>query len=506
MSPARTMVVWCPDWPVVSALVEEGLSDQLPAAVFARNIVVACNAAARADGVRRMMRRRDAQARCPALVVLDAAPDRDVRAFESVLTAIEELCPGVATLRPGLAALRAPGRFYGGEPHAAAILAEHLVGLGVRDCRIGIADELFTAEQAARRAVIQDNLVVPVGGSAAFLRDLPVDVLDDPDTVSLLRRLGLRTLGDLADLPGRDVHARFGRYGVWIHRIARGDDTAVLTARTPPPELACQVDFEPPLDSVETICFSVRRTAARFVAQLGEHDLVATKVRVEAECDAVVASTRSWLHPRWFGADDLVDRVHWQLQGHPIPGPVGQVRFVPETVEPSAVHAEGLWGGGTDERVERGVARVQGMLGFEAVLVPTLQGGRAPVERQARVPWGERVTGLRPVGLPWPGSIPPPAPSRVLADPWVATVVGVGGRPVEVSERGALTCEPTRFRPAPADDWQPVAAWAGPWPVEELWWDEPARRVARFQLVGVDGRAWLVALADGCWWTEASYD
>jgi len=154
------------------------------------------------------------------------------------------------------------------------------------------------------------------------------------------------------------------------------------------------------------------------------------------------------------------------------------------------------------------------MLGHEAVVVPVLQGGRAPADRQALVPWGERPTGLRarggPGGPSWPGSIPPPAPSRVLADPWPAAVVGVGGRPVAVDDRGAVTSEPQQFRPDPASSWHPVAAWAGPWPVEELWWERPPgeepRRVARFQVVGVDGRAWLMTWDTGVWWTEAAYD
>jgi protein ImuB len=231
-----------------------------------------------------------------------------------------------------------------------------------------------------------------------------------------------------------------------------------------------------------------------------------------------------WLHPRWFTAADLVDRLYWQLQG-PMSGvnsragevraPVDRVQLTPVTVVPDAVHADGLWGG-TDERVERGIARVQGMLGHEAVVRPVLQGGRSPRDRQALVPWGERPTGLRPRedagGPPWPGSIPPPAPARVLATPWSAEVLGAGGRSVAVDPRGAVTCPPERFRPGPGDGWQPVAAWAGPWPVEELWWEESPRRVARFQVVGVDGRAWLMtweAAAEagaGTWWTEAAYD
>ncbi|MEP9361402.1 DNA polymerase Y family protein [Nocardioides sp. CN2-186] len=507
------MVAWCPDWPVVAALADEGLPTHLPAAVFSANIVQAGNAAARASGVRRGMRRRDAQGRCPDLKVYPANPDRDARAFEPVLAAIEEQHPGVAPLRPGLAALRAPGRFHGGEEPAAALLAERLVGLGVWDTRFGVADELFTAEQAARRAEPQDCRVVAAGESVPFLRGLPVEVLEDADAVSLLKRLGLRTLGDLADLRASDVRDRFGPQVAWVHRVVGGDGSVLLATRTPPPELACHVDFEPPLDSAETITFSVRQTADRVVAGLAAQHLVCTEVRIEAFCEGTSyddpASSREWLHPRWFTAVDLVDRLHWQLQGGfragDIRSPVSRILITPLTVVPDAVHADGLWGG-TDERVARGIARVQGMLGHEAVVVPVLQGGRAPADRQALVPWGERPTGLRPAGPPWPGSIPPPAPARVLTIPWAADVVGVGGRSVGVDERGAVSCEPARFRPEPRSDWLPVAAWAGPWPVEELWWEATPRRVARFQVVGVDGRAWLMTWDDGVWFTEAAYD
>ena len=71
----------------------------------------------------------------------------------------------------------------------------------------------------------------------------------------------------------------------------------------------------------------------------------------------------------------------------------------------------------------------------------------------------------------------------------------------------AISCEPVRFRAAGDEQWRPVASWAGPWPVDELWWDEAAaRRVARFQVVGVDGTAWLMVVENGTWWTEARYD
>jgi len=70
-----------------------------------------------------------------------------------------------------------------------------------------------------------------------------------------------------------------------------------------------------------------------------------------------------------------------------------------------------------------------------------------------------------------------------------------------------LSGEPARFNADGGDTTQPVAAWAGPWPVEERWWDaDAARRLARFQIVGADGTAWLLAVQNGRWWAEAGYD
>ena len=112
------------------------------------------------------MRRRDAAARCPELTVLDRAAELETRTFEVVLSAVEEVAAGVTPIRPGLCALTVASRFYGGEAQAAGVVAEHLVAAGLWDCRIGIADGIFAAEQAARRAAPQDCCVVAPGGSA----------------------------------------------------------------------------------------------------------------------------------------------------------------------------------------------------------------------------------------------------------------------------------------------------------------------------------------------------
>jgi protein ImuB len=55
--------------------------------------------------------------------------------------------------------------------------------------------------------------------------------------------------------------------------------------------------------------------------------------------------------------------------------------------------------------------------------------------------------------------------------------------------------------------WQAVTAWAGPWILDERWWDHPARRRrARFQIALPDGTAHLLLREGGRWWTAATYD
>ena len=172
--PVRTIVLWCPDWPITAALRTatasasaiasgsgggggggsggDSLTLDTPLALIEAGLVFACSATARREGVRRGFRLREAQARCPELRVLDYDQAVDIRAFEPVLDVIEETMPGAQLLRPGTCAVRArgPARYYGGEEEAALWLLDALDTLGIHGSRVGIADGPFTAEHAAR--------------------------------------------------------------------------------------------------------------------------------------------------------------------------------------------------------------------------------------------------------------------------------------------------------------------------------------------------------------------
>lgn len=544
-APVRSLVLWFPDWPVTALLHETGgdtgeaAPDSPPAparpiAVVERNLVTACSAAARAEGVRRGQRRRDAQARCPGLTVVTADAARDHRAFAPIVTAIEERAPGVQLVRPGLCALRArgPARYYGGETAAARVLLDMLRGLGLTDVRAGIADGPFTAEQAAKSGTSagDDVCVVPAGGAAGFLAPLSVAVLDasslgagqassaSDDLVGLLARLGVQTLGDFAAMAPDRVRERFAERGIRLHSLAGGRDSRPVDPRIPPPELQREVAFEPPLEIADQVAFGMRVTADDFIAGLGAVDLVCTELRVELVGDRGERSERVWLHPGSFDAAAVVDRVRWQLaetvgggeEKAPLRSGVALVRISPEAVDAAVHHAPAIFGGGPDEKVHHALSRVQAMLGHRGVLTPAIGGGRWLVERQVLVPWGDRhVKG--PDGLaaqrarPWPGSLPDPLPATVFAEPIPVDIRAWGGELIDVDDRGAVSAVPATF--IESGRRRAIDAWAGPWPVVERSWDASrSRRAHRFQIVDADGGAWLLVCEGDSWTAEATYD
>lgn len=504
----RRLVVWCPDWPV-RAVASSGIpvGESTPVALVAAGVVHACSTAARAQGVRRGLRVREAQSRCPDLLTLAHDPELDARVFGPLVDLVADVVPHVHVPRPGTATVGVDGavRVHGSEAAVGAILAERVVGHGVDDVRVGVADTVFAAEQAARRAPAQDTLVVPSETTAQFLAPLPIDVLDEPELAHLLRRLGLWTLGDLALLPEPAVRERFGALGVACHRRARGIEDRAFTPRAEPVPHEVSTFFDTPLRRAEHVVASCEEAAERFVADLAHLEQVCTAMWIEVAVEDGPPVEQRWAHPRFFEPRDVLDRLAWQLEEQPPGAPVVGVRFVPDEVVATSDVADGLWGDRDDHHVRRAAARIQGMLGHDAIGLPVLGGGRTPSERQRLLPWGDALPTAERPG-PWPGRIPPPAPATVFTDPVPARVLDRGGRLVTVTDRGALSASPVSWEVDP-HPLRPLQSWAGPWEVDERWWAPgEARRAARLQVVGVDGDAWLLVHDGGRWWGEARYD
>ncbi|MGK2949252.1 MAG: DNA polymerase Y family protein [Acidimicrobiales bacterium] len=532
----RTLVVRCADWPVVAA----GVPLDEAAAVVHANRVVATSPAAREHDVAVGQRRREAQARCPALVVLDHDPARDARAFEPIVATLDALTPRVELTEPGLVAFptRGPSRFFGGDDalatRALAVVTEALAGSTSTpsasnrrridpDVRVGIADGAFVAALAASSARVDAaTLVVPAGTSAAFLAGLPTATLERPALVEVWQRLGLRTLGAVAALPERDVLARFGWEGLTAWRLAGGLDEHPPALGPPPADLTVRVELDPPADTVAPAAFLARGLAEELHTSLWARGSACTRVVIGAETEHGEQLERVWRAEGALTAAAIADRLRWQLDGwlqgsarHRPTAGISRLWLTPEEIVPAGGRQLGFWGSdaATSDRASRAVARVQGLLGVGSVAVPEWRGSRDPatqialVEAEAVDLTAERAGAHRDrVAGPWPGRLPAPSPAWVHHAPVDAEVTDLAGTSLRVSGRGELSGPPAQVSVA-GGPWLAVVAWAGPWPLEERWWDSARhRRRARLQLVTSDGTARLVTLEAGTWHVEATYD
>jgi protein ImuB len=526
----RTVAVGCPRWPIVAL----DLPPDVPAAVFFANRVVCASPEAMVYGIRRGLRRREAQARRPDLEVIAHDPARDARAFERIVTVVESFAPRVEIVRPGLCVLaaRGPARYFGGEDELRGRIAvavdREIAAMRAHPLhpddrtRVGIADGPFAAELAAHRGV-----VVPSGHSASFLAPFGTVALDQPALADLLGRLGIRTLGDLAALPNARVVARFGSDGEIAHRRARGDDVRLLEPRPIPADLTVTRELDPPAHRIDVAMFAGKAAADDLAVRLHELGLACARIAITAQTAHGEERTRVWRYSAAFTPAAIAERVRWQLEGwlhddKALSGGISLLKLVPEDVGPATGMRVGLWGrrGDVSDRVRRAIARVQGLLGPRGAQAARMSGGRHPSEQVTSVPWGDPVEAARP-GLPgdttargpvevemppWPGRLPVPSPAVVFADPRGADVVDEHGAPVCVSGRFAVDTSPARVR-LDGRGWNDVAGWAGPWPVDEKWWDASAhRRRARFQVALADGTAHLLSLEEGRWRLEATYD
>lgn len=538
--PPRTAALWVPDWPVLAAMTAEEMPSHQPTAVHDGRRTTAVSALARRQGVRRGMRRRHAQECCPGLVLLAEDPARDARLFETVAAAAETAVAGIEIARPGLLLLPAEGaaRYHGSEQVLAERLVDQVAELTGYEAQVGVADGAGAAVLAARA-----SLLVPPGGARRFLAPLGIGELVHvatgdvaariPELVDLLGRLGLRTLGDLAGLPGPDVLARFGRLGMWAHQVASGQDERPTALRRLEPDVAVEQDLDPPVERVEGTAFAARRLAEELHALLVTRGAGCGRLQISARTEDGHELVRTWRTDAALGglsAARMTDRVRWQLDGwltghggrpgapalrgaeDPAPAPLVWLGLRAEEVVPVGAEQGRLWGGasGSDLRAQRALHRVQGLIGADGVLSVAVQGGRDLRDQVHLAPWGEEVPPARPTTSPWPGRLPEPAPATVLAEPQLVQLVDRDGRRVQVDARLQVSAEPAVVW-WPAEHGGPeretvVTGWAGPWPVVQRWWGPAPRRQVYLQATLENGHAVLLALDDGVWTVEGHYD
>ncbi|MGO2314272.1 MAG: DNA polymerase Y family protein, partial [Brachybacterium tyrofermentans] len=354
--------------------------------------------------------------------------------------------------------------------------------------------------------------------------------LDLAETVDLLQRLGITTLGDLAALPSAAVADRFGPDVSTLHLLARGEEPAPPATHHPTQPILAETTLETPLVRTDQAAFIARPLAEELHTMLVANGLVCTRLRIVARTEGGEEMERTWRHDGALTVADVVDRIRWQCDGWitrsrlggPSTGAITRIGLHPLQLAPAGESAPALWGsaGEAAQRASRAFARAQGLAGEDAVQVPVRVGGRLLADEMVLVPWRSEKPATHPG--PWPGSLPRPVPTTVFRDPPPVALEDADGRPVVVTARGLLSAAPARLLVlapgAPvlqrlglrAGSSHPVLAHGAPTVIDERWWTPQGARSARLQLVvrgaGDEETAVLALSRTGSWTLEGLYD
>jgi DNA polymerase-4 len=195
----------------------------------ARGVVSSASYEARAFGVRSATPASQARRLCPEAVLLPPDMAAYAEASAAVMRIFADVTPLVEPLSVDEAFLDVSGalRLFGTPATIAARIRARVRAEQGLTCSVGVAPTKFLAKLASTRAKPDGVLVVNAERALAFLHPLPVEALwgVGDRTAEVLRRLGLRTVGDVAQAPTGMLRQAIGdAAAAHLHELAWARD------------------------------------------------------------------------------------------------------------------------------------------------------------------------------------------------------------------------------------------------------------------------------------------
>jgi len=263
-----------------------------------RGVVLSATYEARAYGVASAMPLMRARRLCPEAVVIkpDHAAYSRVSAgvmevFRSVTPLVEPLSLDEAFLDVRGAARRLGGPRLVGEWIRATVEDEQGI-----TCSVGVATTKFVAKLASAHCKPDGLLVVPATRVVEFLHPLPVAALwgVGDKTEQALTRLGLHTVGDLANTPAATLQRALGSAaGAHLSSLAWGRDARRVTPLEPDKSIGAEETFAVDVDDPVVVHRELLRLSERTAGRLRAAGQVGRTVSIKIRFSDFTTITRS---------------------------------------------------------------------------------------------------------------------------------------------------------------------------------------------------------------------
>jgi len=378
-------------------------------------------------------------------------------------------------------------RLMGGPNQIASEMARRGAERGLMG-NIAMAANPDTAVLAARH--LRGVTLIPPGEERERLASLPVSVLPvEPETVEVLERWGIRTLGEFCALPESGVMERLGAQGLAVLKLARGQRTRPLRAQAEETSYEERLEPDHPVALLEPLLFLISRLLNCLCGRLKSQSMAAGEIRLTLELEDRSEHTRILQLP--FATRDakaLLKLLQLDLEAHPARDAILAMRMALKPVEPRIVQNE-LYAppAPEPEKLELTLGKLRGLVGEGNAGSPELIDTHRPdAWRMRSTPPGaqtlvyeEKAARAPRLGFRY---FRPARAARVEvrdAAPWRVTAAAVAGRVMEAS---------------------------GPWRGSGSWWSQErwAREEWDVELDG--GGLYRLYSSGGRWFVEGSYD
>ncbi len=268
-----------------------------PKAGHGRGVVATASYAARVYGIHSAMPISRAFRRCPHGIYVRGRYDRYSELSKKLITILRDFTPIIEKISIDEAFLDVSGclKIFGDVALIGRKVKERVGNELKLIASVGIAPNKFLAKIASDLEKPDGLVIVKAGDEKAFLKDLPIARLwgVGKKTETVLNRLGISTIGQVAEMPQEHLSQRLGKWGSALWRLSHGIDERPVVTSSQQKSISQERTFEDDIDDEDLIERTLFRLSDDLSRLMRSHHLKGRTLTLKIRLEDFSTFTRS---------------------------------------------------------------------------------------------------------------------------------------------------------------------------------------------------------------------
>ncbi|MFQ5637791.1 MAG: DNA polymerase IV [bacterium] len=254
-----------------------------------RGVVATASYEARKYGLFSALPISQAYKRCPHAIYLRGRYQRYSEVSKQVISILKDFTPVIEKISIDEAFLDLTGclKLFGSAEIIAKTIKDRITQELNLTASVGIAPNKFLAKIASDLEKPNGLVVVRAGEEQRFLHDLPISRLwgVGKKTEAALVKMGIRTIGQIAETPEHLLVQKFGKWGSALWRLSNGIDDRPVVSASAQKSISQEITFDEDVDDedlLEKTLFQIADNLSRLMRKDGlKGRTITLKIRLE---------------------------------------------------------------------------------------------------------------------------------------------------------------------------------------------------------------------------------